>query len=314
MNKNILIAILSAIITAIVLLGVFIWWQKNQNSANEFKVDSIKENNLKNNNSDNILLDNKINSSKQNSEFNTLIKDSRDNEDNLETVKIESSLVPKGRVEISMKVPVKWDVFVGKPINYIHDGKNILAKFSFKDDYGKGSAHTNESKLAIYDITDWITIDETGGGPGALSLIDKKRMVEGLADYKKTKQISEYCPFYHIGRRLKNTAIYTKTVDDKFSGCAIVTVSPQDPSYDPHLIVEMVGEINGRYIYVDGQFKLHDHFVREMNDSSVEISEYLKKFDNIMKNVNDNGLPVESQKEFNDILQVVSSLNVTEIK
>jgi len=289
-------------IVALILAGVgvyFIAGRKSVKNAVENDINNVNSSGeeldsaqgieaQKANETNNILTANKDSNIKDDEKSVTDLDGIGSNDKKIETIKIKKALVPSGQVEISLKAPIKWDVFANDPSRY---SMGEMVKFSFRDDYGNGSEHTNESGFMIYNITNWMGTDDSNDGIGAMSATEKQKMVSYLFNYRKTKQVSNGCLFRQVAHFLENTAVYTETMDGLFSGCAVVGVSPQDPSYDPHLYIEMVGKVDNRYIYIDGAFKLHDDFVRELSNFGAEdFTKYLKRYKEVMSSIQDKGL------------------------
>lgn len=230
----------------------------------------------------------------------------------------------KRSLKFILTVPQAWRTTQAEDAPQRFDAYNdnlaILKFLAFpQDPRVEDSGLKPENKLGFYDVTTWQEhsfgskgVPEPSPGP---SSEDKKSYFNFLINLRKNKDISDFSQCKDIFQtcHVKVGTQYVESADKVLSGFATIRTSPQSFQYDPTAYVYMAGVIDGKTIYVDGRFALHDKLEKEISklDFTDNNSPGYKATGDAIKFKD--GLPSDTKQLYDVVLDVVKSLRTERI-
>ena len=136
------------------------------------------------------------------------------------------------------------------------------------------------AKVSYYDVTDWAT-KNTYDGEGAIKFSSswKQSCLQGLYTFTQNSVSNctalpvdalydaTYDLLHHANRASdfnRGDVLGVVQTPSNLHGVYYITFSPQEPAYEPTLLVYLTGQIDGRQALIKGEFKLYDTRYKEV--------------------------------------------------
>jgi len=192
------------------------------------------------------------------------------------------------------------------------------------DKLGDGTSLVSTNELNVWDLTDWLKVNEDGT---AFSPFGLTKATDKQAAWAAMQSITATTNLKTIFAKLPNLATdaayvdgpqkltYVQSADGNLKGVAFITTVGQSEGYDPSVLFELSGTIGGESAFLTGSMRASDPTANkiaqlEADDSSANQDAALKLITPAETSLKAGKVSAQTQEAFDQVLTLLKSIKI----